>query len=298
MNCSMWWLTAICLTYGAGNYDRAPWVAQPGPAPGIVQTQNPGQEYPIGGGGPGGTADAAHAAGCPCDEHPGLFARLFNRLRALFGHSNSGGYAEAGTGRCQACRTYACGTCGNDERHGPSLSERLASLFRHSSPAAAGYEPAPGMIAKMIPEPAPSAPGAYTPGSPIQYAAATPTPSVIQPVSTAPSYPAARPAMEIAKHYLDKVANADDYTWVTGQLFYIHVHADQGLWVVRYAPIDKEDRYGGSIVLAPAAPMGGLREGDLVTVRGEILDEGRASRHLGGPLYRATDVGLKDRSKP
>jgi hypothetical protein len=104
--------------------------------------------------------------------------------------------------------------------------------------------------------------------------------------------------MEISKHYLDKVANADDYSWVTGQLFYIHVHSDQGIWVVRYAPVDKEDRYGGSVVLAPVAPMTGLREGDLVTVHGEVLNQGRGSRYLGGPLYRSLEVALKDRSRP
>jgi hypothetical protein len=104
--------------------------------------------------------------------------------------------------------------------------------------------------------------------------------------------------MEIAREYLDRVANAADYSWVIGQLFYIHIHADQTLWVVRYAPVDKEDRYGGSVVLAPATSMMGFREGDLVTVHGEILNQGRASRYLGGPLYRTLAVELKDRARP
>ena len=286
MSCSIWLLTAICLAYGTGDYDKAPWAVPSGPGCGIVQTQNSGPEHPI-----TATAEAAPAAGCPGEEHAGLLARLFSRLRALFSHSSAGGCAA-----CQASRTYACTGCGNGERHGASLRERLASLFHHPSPAAGCCEPAQGMVAKMIPDAAPS----YSPYAP--YATSTspyaPAPrSFIQPVSTAAAPAAPRPATEIAKHYLDKVANADDYSWVTGQLFYVHVHADQGLWVVRYASVDKEDRYGGSIVLAPAAPMDGLREGDLVTVRGEILDQGRASRYLGGPLYRATDVGLKDRSK-
>jgi hypothetical protein len=99
--------------------------------------------------------------------------------------------------------------------------------------------------------------------------------------------------MEIAKEYLDKVGNAPDYSWVTGQLFY--VHADGGLWVVRYAPVDKEDRYGGSVVLGAAASMENFQEGDLVTVHGEILSPARASKYLGGPLYRALEVTLNDR---
>jgi hypothetical protein len=129
---------------------------------------------------------------------------------------------------------------------------------------------------------------------PVHPSHAAEPPAALQPVANLP----ARPAMEIAKEYLDKVANADDYSWVTGQLFYIHIHADQGLWVVRYAPVDKEDRYGGSVVLAPALSMSGFREGDLVTVHGEVLDQGRASRYLGGPLYRGLAVDLKDRFHP
>ena len=99
--------------------------------------------------------------------------------------------------------------------------------------------------------------------------------------------------MEISKEYLPRVGNAPDYSWVTGQLFYIH--AESGLWVVRYAPLDREDRYGGSFVLAPAVNMDGFREGDLVTVHGDMLIEGRATKYLGGPLYRAMSVKLEDR---
>jgi hypothetical protein len=101
---------------------------------------------------------------------------------------------------------------------------------------------------------------------------------------------------EIKKEYLPRLAKADDYSWVTGQLFYIH--AEGGLWVVRYAPVDQEDRYGGSVVLAAATGMNSCREGDLVTVHGEILNEGRASKHLGGPLYRASSLELVVRSAP
>jgi hypothetical protein len=118
--------------------------------------------------------------------------------------------------------------------------------------------------------------------------------SEIRPVST--NQP--RPAMEIKKEYLDKVGHADDYSWLTGELFYIHIHVDQGLWVVRYAPVDREDRYGGSVVLAPVTSMAGFREGDLVTIHGEILNQGRASRYLGGPLYRGLAVELKQPGLP
>jgi hypothetical protein len=103
---------------------------------------------------------------------------------------------------------------------------------------------------------------------------------------------------DIAPGYLAKVGRADDFRWITGQLYYIHVHGDQGFWVVRYAPIDKEDRYGGSVVLAPVTSMQSFREGDLVTVHGDLLNEGRATRFVGGPLYRAAAVNLDQRAQP
>ena len=101
---------------------------------------------------------------------------------------------------------------------------------------------------------------------------------------------AGRPNFDIKRAYEGRTGNALDYSWVTGQLY--HIHADGGLWVVRYAPLDKEDRFGGSVVLSSTASMAGCREGDLVTVRGEVIDEGRASKFLGGPAYRASSIDL------
>ncbi len=100
---------------------------------------------------------------------------------------------------------------------------------------------------------------------------------------------------EIAKEYLPRVGHDAEYHRITGQLIY--VHADKGLWVVRYAPVDREDRYGGSVVLAPVVNMDAYQDGDLVTINGDILNEGRASRYLGGPAYRTTSMRLEDRIK-
>ena len=42
--------------------------------------------------------------------------------------------------------------------------------------------------------------------------------------------------------------------------------------------------------------MDSYKEGDLVTVTGEVLNDGqRASKFLGGPLYRTTSIKLVDR---
>jgi hypothetical protein len=97
---------------------------------------------------------------------------------------------------------------------------------------------------------------------------------------------------ELSRRYESRVANAPDYSSLTGQLFF--VHADGGLWVLRYAPLWKEDPNGGSIVLARDLRMDSYREGDLVTVHGEILSK-HSSVFLGGPLYRASAIQLVDR---
>ncbi len=98
---------------------------------------------------------------------------------------------------------------------------------------------------------------------------------------------------ELDRRYESRVTRAADYSWVTGQLFY--VHADGGLWVLRYAPLWKEDANGGSVILARDRQMDSYREGDLVKVHGEILNQ-KGSIFLGGPLYRAESIELIDRS--
>lgn len=100
--------------------------------------------------------------------------------------------------------------------------------------------------------------------------------------------------LKVRKEFQNKIGAAEDYSWITGQLFYIH--ADGGRWVLRYAGVDQEDKYGGSVVLQSAADMRNFREGDLVSVNGEVLTDNRASKHLGGPLYRVTSINMIERA--
>jgi hypothetical protein len=97
---------------------------------------------------------------------------------------------------------------------------------------------------------------------------------------------------EQGRRHEPRVEHAPDYSWVTGQLTF--VHADGGLWVLRYAPLDVEDPNGGSVVLARDVRMDDYREGDLVTVHGEIVSQ-RSSKFLGGPLYQVQSIQLVQR---
>jgi len=98
---------------------------------------------------------------------------------------------------------------------------------------------------------------------------------------------------ELNRRYDLRVGRAADYSSVTGQLFF--VHADGGLWVLRYAPLWQEEPTGGSVILTRGRQMDSYREGDLVTVHGTILKQ-RASLFLGGPLYAVRSIQLVDRS--
>src|SRR5207248_1130474 len=85
-----------------------------------------------------------------------------------------------------------------------------------------------------------------------------------------------------------------DYSKLTGQLFF--VHTDGGRWVLRYAPISTEDKFGGSVVLSREANMKTFHEGDFVSVEGEVLAE-KTNLRLGGALYRASKINLVERGQ-
>jgi hypothetical protein len=100
---------------------------------------------------------------------------------------------------------------------------------------------------------------------------------------------------ELDRRYVQRAGRAADFSNLTGQLFY--AHTDGGVWVLRYAPLDKEDAYGGGVVLARDRSMNEFHEGDLVTIEGQVI-AAKWSTHLGGPLYQIRTMSLVDRSHP
>jgi hypothetical protein len=178
----------------------------------------------------------------------------------------------------------------------PSLRQRLSNLFHRqsSAPAPMMVQPGPAYqsrepaLADPPPRPAPAP-------APAPAAAPAGRTSMAAPAAAGviPATHREQKAADVTKENVLRVAMADDGTWIIGELHY--VHADGGLWLVRYAPLDKEDRYGGAVVLARGQDMSKFREGDLVYVKGSILDEGRASKSLAAPLYRATTIELNER---
>jgi len=196
----------------------------------------------------------------------------------------------------------------------PTYTPAPGTVFTPTTPT---YTPAPGtIITPNTPTYTPGTP-TYNPGTPIYHPGTMITPGVptMDPARRVPLEGLKRGAMnstgtevltpagakietegtnpfDLARRYELRVARATDYSKLTGQLFF--VHTDGGLWVLRYAPLSEEDLYGGSVVLARDRMMTSYRQGDLVTVEGQIISQ-KSSARLGGPLYRVSAISLVDR---
>jgi hypothetical protein len=100
--------------------------------------------------------------------------------------------------------------------------------------------------------------------------------------------------LPVVDKFKNRIGHEADYSWITGQLYHLE-GGSGGLWVVRYATAEERDKHGGSVLLAPAIKMGNFRDGDLVSVKGQILNGGRHSEQVACPVYRAEDVNLLER---
>ena len=114
-----------------------------------------------------------------------------------------------------------------------------------------------------------------------------PTQSVtVKPASFEPSQtgPVLNPVVnngKISARLVNKIGHEEDYSWITGQL-----EMENGAHVVYYATPDTVDRFGGRMVLNGDLDMTRFKSGDLVTVRGTVL-QGRTIS-----IYRAQSINL------
>jgi hypothetical protein len=167
----------------------------------------------------------------------------------------------------------------------PAIYDAARPLAR---PAGSPYNSQPILAAPPAPAPADEQSEPFVVEGPVQVLGGPP--------AKAPAQPDLLTDLKVARKYRDKVGHEEDYSWITGHLFY--VRADGGRWVLRYTLPSQADRYGGSVVLAPSVEMRNFREGDLVCVSGQVLDQGRPSHSLGGALYRADTITMVERSDP
>ncbi len=88
---------------------------------------------------------------------------------------------------------------------------------------------------------------------------------------------------EPAELPIPEYGHGKNYRWLLGHLQ--RVHSPKHQWKIRYAALDENDEWGGSMILAPDAQLDQWKDGDQVYVEGEILTK-RPSLYLTGPLYR------------
>jgi len=175
-------------------------------------------------------------------------------------------------------------------RNRPPTMVQPTSYYQTSEPALINSaEP------KVMPVPAGSMPAAMpghsaAPTQVIQTSAAMPA-TQASPAQGQAGMPATMTTdFPLKREYWAKTKHETGYSWMTGELFYLH--ADGGIWVIRYAPAELHDMFGGKLVLSTNVDMKNFREGDLVTVHGAVLKEKHASSMIGGPLYRADSIDL------
>jgi len=242
--------------------------------------------------------------GCGCNDCGDTCGKrkFGGRLRGLF-HKGGNDCCESS---CGTCATASCGDCCDSGCGKQGLFGRLRGLFRkgHGDDCCGGdtcCDSGCGAAGCGTPAPAGPRPESIQPPKEQPKKMPATTTSMKQVQIITPEAPKAiltsetetKNPFELSRRYDARVSHAPDYSCLTGQLFY--VHADGGLWVLRYAPLWKEDPNGGSIVLARDLRMGSYQEGDLVTVHGEIVRQ-KSSVFLGGPLYHARTIELIERS--
>jgi len=256
-----------------------------------------------------GCAAAAPACGC---EKEGFFSRLKGHMH--WGSSECGCGCAAPAPVATSCGCASTSACGCES--GPSLWERLKGRFHRSEcgcesgcntgcsscggatsaySAPVNVSPAMPAAGEHVKPPKDLDPGKKLPEGGKEKEVRAPATFEVSPVSTTTIEKESKSPFDLDRRYENRVERAADYSRLTGQLFF--VHADGGLWVLRYASLSNEDANGGGVVLARDRQMDSYREGDLVTVHGEILNQ-RGSRVLGAPLYQASSIELVERAQP
>ena len=106
-------------------------------------------------------------------------------------------------------------------------------------------------------------------------------PDDVPPVQAASLSSSKKPALAGASGYAKpQRGKADDYSWLRGQVSKV-----AGVWRVKYGAAE-DDRFSGSLALAPFSALAMLREGDEVYLAGKLLPTGA------DPQYQTQSVTL------
>lgn len=79
-------------------------------------------------------------------------------------------------------------------------------------------------------------------------------------------------------------AHDPDYRWVQGELQFVYT---RNAWRLRYASVDEEDRYGGSVTLIEVGSMNNFSSGQFVRVEGCVVNPESKEP---SPAYRVSSI--------
>ena len=136
----------------------------------------------------------------------------------------------------------------------------------HERPRPAVYT-APHAVT-VVPAPPPT-PAAVAPVKPIETVAVKPEAPAVQPVQFKMG------EQEVGRRSFADItakpcyAHDTDYRKLSGELQFVHI---RNAWRLRYASVDEEDRYGGSVTLTGMTSMEGFADGHFVRVEGGLVN--------------------------
>ncbi len=162
---------------------------------------------------------------------------------------------------CRCCSNKPC--CGGDGPVVPAPSDpNVLAAARRGAP-----DTLPPYMVKAATPPATQPPPAPPLPPPV-------TESCVRQVGYAEPLRGGKEEVVKRRTFTDITANpafghAPDYSWLVGELQFLHV---RNVWKVRYASLEDEDRYGGSVTLVDAGTMTGFKDGQLVRVEGQMVN--------------------------
>jgi hypothetical protein len=169
------------------------------------------------------------------------------------------------------------------------------TLYRPTTVAQVTPAPAPAaVVVTQLPE-AQATPVAEQPPAPTTLPAAAKPDVEMQPANY--TVPTPKPEKVMRRSFADVsarpgFAHAENYSWIQGELQYLHSHQ---CWRVRYASVDEDDKYGGYVVLEESR-MNHLQSGQMVRVEGEVAEP--SSTETGSKSYRYRVRSIEPMSNP
>ncbi len=180
-------------------------------------------------------------------------------------------------------------------QHNPPVCARCAAAASASargtpvglpSSAASAVAYAPRSVEPSPPLEKPAAAKVHRTAKPILTAAPNGAPFAIDSTSE-PLSDKANPVEATTMDSPPRFGHDPNYRWLVGTLDYSKI---QRGWLLRYGPLQEEDRYGGCVLLLAPSHDTTFKSGQTVRVEGSLIDP---TSHQLRPAYRVENVRVE-----